>query len=184
MTRRKKKILIISLIIAICAALSAWGFAMETVDYQVESPKLSGSVKIVFISDLHNCFYGDTDNTKLWETVCAAEPDLVLFGGDVIDFKGGTGYSLRFMEQVREKFPCAYTPGNHEGMQSLQLCPTLLDPMDCSPPASSVHRILQARTLELVAMPFSRGSSLPRDQTRVSLICKLYNFHVTVFLQL
>ena len=46
-------------------------------------------------------------------------------------------------------------------VQSIQLCPTLCDPMDCSPPGSSVHRILQARTLEEVAMPFSRGSAVP-----------------------
>ena len=43
-------------------------------------------------------------------------------------------------------------------------CPTLCDPMDCSPPASSVHGILQARILEWVAMPSSRGSSRPRDE--------------------
>ena len=40
-----------------------------------------------------------------------------------------------------------------------QLCPTLCDPMDCSPLGSSVHRILQAVILEWVAMPSSRGSS-------------------------
>ena len=39
------------------------------------------------------------------------------------------------------------------------------DPMDCSLPGSSVHGILQARILEWVAMPFSRESSPPRDQT-------------------
>ena len=47
-------------------------------------------------------------------------------------------------------------------------CPTLCDPMDCSPPGSSVHRILQARILEWVAMTSSRGSSQPRDRTHVS----------------
>ena len=41
----------------------------------------------------------------------------------------------------------------------LQSCLTLYDPLDCSPPGSSVHGILQARTLEWVAMPSSRGSS-------------------------
>ena len=41
----------------------------------------------------------------------------------------------------------------------LQLCPTLSDPMDYSPPGSSVHGILQARVLEWVAVPSSRGSS-------------------------
>ena len=39
-----------------------------------------------------------------------------------------------------------------------QLCLTLCDPVDCSPPGSSVHGILQARVLEWVAMPSSRGS--------------------------
>ena len=49
-----------------------------------------------------------------------------------------------------------------------QSCLTLCDAMDCSLPGSSVHGILQARILEWVAMPFSRGSSGSRDQTRVS----------------
>ena len=43
-----------------------------------------------------------------------------------------------------------------------QSCPTLCDPMDCSPPGSFVYGILQARILEWVAIPFSRGSSQPR----------------------
>ena len=46
-----------------------------------------------------------------------------------------------------------------------QLCPTLCDPMDYT-----VHGILQARILERVAFPFSRGSSQPRDWTQVSCI--------------
>ena len=52
-------------------------------------------------------------------------------------------------------------------------CLTLCDPMDCSPPGSSVQGILQARILEWVATPSSRGSSRPRDQTWVSL-CPLH----------
>ena len=51
-----------------------------------------------------------------------------------------------------------------------QSCPTLCDPMDSRPPESSVHGILQARILEWVSIPFSRGSSQPRDQTWVSCI--------------
>ena len=46
----------------------------------------------------------------------------------------------------------------------------LCDPVDCSPPGPSVHGILQARILEWVATPFSRGSSQPRDWTWVSRI--------------
>ena len=49
-------------------------------------------------------------------------------------------------------------------------CPTLCDPMDCSPPDSSVHGILQTRILEWVAISFSRGSSRQRDWTWISYI--------------
>ena len=51
-----------------------------------------------------------------------------------------------------------------------QSCLTLCDPMDYSPPGSSVHGILQARILEWVAMPSSRGSSQLRDQTPISYV--------------
>ena len=52
----------------------------------------------------------------------------------------------------------------------IQSCSTLFDPVDCSLLGSSVHGILQARILEWVAIPFSRGSSQPRYQTQVSCI--------------
>ena len=52
----------------------------------------------------------------------------------------------------------------------LQSCPTLCDPMDCSPPRSSVHGILQARILEWVAMLSSGRSSQPKDRTHVSYV--------------
>ena len=51
-----------------------------------------------------------------------------------------------------------------------QLCPTLYDAMDCSLPGSSFHGIFQVRVLEWVTISFSRGSSWPRDWTRVSCV--------------
>ena len=60
--------------------------------------------------------------------------------------------------------------GCHMCGQSPQSCPTLCNPMDYSPPDSSVHGILQARILEWVAISFSRESSRPRDGTHVSCI--------------
>ena len=51
-----------------------------------------------------------------------------------------------------------------------QSCLTLCDPMDCNPPGSFVHGILQARIPEWVAIPISGGSSWPRDWARVSSI--------------
>ena len=58
-----------------------------------------------------------------------------------------------------------------------QSCPSLCDPMDRSPPGSSVHGILQARILEWVAIPFSRGSSQPRDLTHVSCVGRQILYH-------
>ena len=51
--------------------------------------------------------------------------------------------------------------------KSFQACLTLCNLMDCSPPGFSAHRILQARILEWVSMPSSKGSSRPRDRTWV-----------------
>ena len=54
----------------------------------------------------------------------------------------------------------------HKGeVKVTQLCPILCDPID-----NTVHEILQARILEWVAIPFSRGSSQPRDRTETSCI--------------
>ena len=55
-------------------------------------------------------------------------------------------------------------------VKSLQSCPTLCDPMDCSPPGSSAHVIFQVKILECIAMPSSRGSSQPRYQTHISYV--------------
>ena len=63
----------------------------------------------------------------------------------------GSDYAMRDLEL-----------GLHVSAKSLQSCPTLCDSLDCNPPGSSVHRILQARILEWVARPYFRGSSRPR----------------------
>ena len=61
-----------------------------------------------------------------------------------------------------------------------QLCPTLYDPLDCSPPGSFVRGILPARILEQVAISPSSGSSRPRDWTLVScLSCTAGGFATT-----
>ena len=74
-----------------------------------------------------------------------------------------------------ERYFTAESPGKPNArrlseVKGTQSCWTLYESMDCSPPGSSVHGILQARILAWVARPFSRGSSRPRDQTQVSRI--------------
>ena len=86
--------------------------------------------------------------------------------------KTGKRVSYPTKRSVKAQAPCLLHALKVERMDLCvcvtQLCPTLCNPLDCSPPGSSVHEILQARILEWGAIPFSTGSSQPRDQTWVS----------------
>ena len=73
-------------------------------------------------------------------------------------------WSSKKFEMIRE----------HEVTQSH---PTLCDPMDCSLPGSSVNGIFQATVLEWIAISFSKGSSQPRDRTRV---CRIVDRRFTI----
>ena len=66
---------------------------------------------------------------------------------------------------------------SHIAVQSLSHVQLFCDPIDCSLPGSSVHGISQARILEWVAISFSRGSSWPRDKTRVSCTGRQMLYH-------
>ena len=74
-------------------------------------------------------------------------------------FLGPQSHSTRLLHLI--KWYCS---------EVAQSCTTLCNPVDCSPPGSSVHGILQARILQWVAISFPRGSSRPRAWTRVSCI--------------
>ena len=65
---------------------------------------------------------------------------------------------------------CWILTGKRVCAQPLQSCLTLCDPVDCSPPGSSLHGHPQARILELVSMPSSRGPFQPRDPTCIFYI--------------
>ena len=71
-------------------------------------------------------------------------------------------------------YPCNWAQIGLEQVHGIRMCaqscPTLCSPTDCGPPGSSVPGIPQARRLEWVAISFSRGSSWPRDRSRVSYI--------------
>ena len=79
-----------------------------------------------------------------------------------------TGQACLLPHTTASSSPFALALLRTESVLATQSCLTLCDPVDCSPPGSSVHGILQARILEWVAISFSRGSSRPRDRTQVS----------------
>ena len=72
---------------------------------------------------------------------------------------------VSYLFHMRTNPSLTWLKGARMCAELLQLCLTLCNPMDCNPPGSSVHGILQARILEGDAIPSSRGSSQPRDQT-------------------
>ena len=74
--------------------------------------------------------------------------------------KSQSSYSLASIRFYKTWFPLLlWFISLAAAAKSLQLCPTLCNPKDCSPPGSSVHGISQARTLECIAMSSSRGIS-------------------------
>ncbi len=114
MSRRAKLLTISSILLVIIIALYIWEYAMQTISYTVDSDKITEKFKIVFISDLHNCSYGGSDQSQLMDAIDEASPDIVIFGGDVIDQYGGTDNALTLMSEASENYNCCYCPGNHE----------------------------------------------------------------------
>ncbi len=110
----KIKLFVLSALVLLNITMNAFGNVLQIEHYSLTSDKLTEPVRIVFISDLHNCTYGGSDQSGIWKAVQAEEPDLVLFGGDMVDQYGGTAHALQLMEMTKEAYPCAYTSGNHE----------------------------------------------------------------------
>ena len=78
---------------------------------------------------------------------------------------GVSRYKLLYIKWLNNKV-LLYSKKSKVKVLVAQSCPTLCDPMNCSPPGSFVHGILQARILEWVAIPFSRRSFLPGIEPR------------------
>ena len=85
-------------------------------------------------------------------------------------FWGFFCWSIVDLQCVSFKCTAKWFSYAHMCVCSAQSCPTLCNPMDCSPPGSPVHGIFQARILEWVAISFSRGSFQPRDWTCSSCV--------------
>ena len=102
--------------------------------------------------------------------------------GNAIFFQVGEGTPQFVMDILIGSQGTGHLPGVLDTLASglvPKSCLILCDPMDSSPPASSVHGILQARILEWVAIPFSRGSSQPRDWTPVTNFGRQVLYHLS-----
>jgi len=111
----KKRILWVS---GVCLALAVLvllicDLRLKTVYYTVESDKLSTPIRIVLLTDLHSCRYGENQK-KLVEAVQKQNPDIVLLGGDIFDDKMPYDNAELTLRQLAEQYPCYYVTDNHE----------------------------------------------------------------------
>ena len=104
---------------------------------------------------------------------------LSTFGGNVYEYRASTEY-MNIINFPSNQGKVGWIKCKVKVLSHMVINLTLCNPMDCSPPGSSVHGILQARILAWVAIPFSRGSSWPRDWTQVICIaCRLLGWTVS-----
>ena len=115
----------------------------------------------------YSCLENPVDGGAWWATVHGVTKSRTHISDQACTREHMSSPNLRAMVKVEER-------------DIAQSCLTLFDPVDWSPPGSSIHGILQARTQAWAAISFSRGSQGPRDRTRVSRIAgRRFNLWIT-----
>jgi predicted MPP superfamily phosphohydrolase len=113
--RRKRRIVIIAIVAAalLLLTLSALDTRLRVVSYTVSDARIETPVKIVLITDLHSCKYGEGQKTLL-DAIDAQAPDLVLLCGDIFDDDLPNDNTMTVLRHVSERYRCFYVSGNHE----------------------------------------------------------------------
>lgn len=114
MKHKPIKIVLVLLLILIII-LTIIGEIPVVRNFKISSSKISenSTVKIVFLSDLHSCYYGK-NQSQLVDIVNEANPDIVIFGGDFFDDKKSNTNSELLAKALAPLYPCYYASGNHE----------------------------------------------------------------------
>ena len=112
--KKKNKRVLAAACVALCAVLfAAFYNGLTVTEYTVKTDKLAEPVKIVFLTDLHSCFYGK-DQKNLLAKINAQNPDLILMAGDILDDVTPHDGTIALLEGIAGKYPCYYVTGNHE----------------------------------------------------------------------
>ncbi len=110
---KNKKIAVALSLAAVATALAASDTRLKITEYQITTDKLSGEIRLAFVSDLHSCKYGE-NQSELIKAIDNARPDAVLYGGDIFDDIYINDNPLTLMKSVVQKYPSYYVTGNHE----------------------------------------------------------------------
>lgn len=100
-----------------CAAAVLLGIScnvsLKSVYYDIDTEEDGAPVKIAFLSDVHNSFYGK-GQAELVQKIKEFDTDIVLFGGDLFDEHNGEENSWALVDALVGEYPCFYAIGNHE----------------------------------------------------------------------
>ena len=107
--------MVLTILLTLGLAVLAIDSRLKTVCYTVENPKSETPLRIAFISDLHSCLYGGSDQSDLLEAVRAQNPDMVLLGGDIFDSRRmPDDGAITALKALGSEYTCYYVSGNHE----------------------------------------------------------------------
>lgn len=110
----RKKILFLTILLILAGLLAAaLDCRMVVRRYELNAEGVSAPVRVVLVTDLHSCYYGEGQKTLI-KAVDAQSPDLVLLGGDIFDDKMDDANTEQFLAGIAGKYPCYYVTGNHE----------------------------------------------------------------------
>lgn len=110
---RKRMVLLAALLILVMLLAAALDCRMVVRRYEVDAAAVNAPVRVVLVTDLHSCYYGEGQKTLI-EAVKTQSPDLILLGGDIFGDKMDDANTERFLAGIAEKYSCYYVTGNHE----------------------------------------------------------------------
>lgn len=112
--KKKKKRKILFGTIILLGILSAWSWVpfRENISVSLRD-KDSCGIRMVLITDLHSCWYGEGQHSLISE-IEKEEPDMVMLGGDIFDDVKGDDNARQLLTVLVDKYPCFYVTGNHE----------------------------------------------------------------------
>lgn len=110
-----KQFLLTAVLLAAVTAglLSAFDTRLTVRHYTISSEKLTGTVRMLLITDLHSCEYGDSQS-GLIEAIARQNPDVILLGGDICDDLLPHDNVEALLKGIARRYPCYYVTGNHE----------------------------------------------------------------------
>ena len=115
--RRKWYIPLLVILCLLLLVLYAFSEALRTVRYTIETDKVTDSVRLVLLTDLHSCYYGEKQE-ELILAIHEAEPDFICLAGDIFDDQTSHQGTMDLLDGIADAYPCYYVTGNHEHWSS------------------------------------------------------------------